>query len=229
MIVHEDEDFIIINKPPLVSTLEDRNDNVNILALAKEYDSNAQVCHRLDKETSGALAIARTPEAYKHFSLQLQNRQLTKIYHAVVEGRPNWDCEHIDLPLYTTGRGLVKVDTRKGKEALTLATVLKNFKKHSLVSCQLVTGRMHQLRVHLSHLGFPIAADHTYGGHDFLLSQLKGRYHIARGSEERSLIKRVALHSYQITFEEMNGKSISIEAEYPKDFSVVLKQAAKYQ
>ena len=70
LILFEDEDFILINKPPFVATLEDRNSKVNLLGLAREYVDTAQVCHRLDKDTSGVLAIAKNPEAYRHMSLQ---------------------------------------------------------------------------------------------------------------------------------------------------------------
>jgi 23S rRNA-/tRNA-specific pseudouridylate synthase len=78
-ILFENNDFILINKPPFISTLEDRNDPANILGLARQYESDAQVCHRLDKDTSGVLAIARNPEAYRHLSMQFENRAVTKI------------------------------------------------------------------------------------------------------------------------------------------------------
>ncbi len=86
LIIHEDEDFIVINKPPYISTLDDRNDPRNILALAKDYCESAQVCHRLDKETSGCLVIAKNQEAYRHIAMQFEDRSVKKIYHAVVEG-----------------------------------------------------------------------------------------------------------------------------------------------
>jgi len=77
-ILFENQDYLLVNKPPFLSTLEDRNDPVNLLRLAQEIEPNAQVCHRLDKDTSGVLAIARHPEAYRHLSIQFEQRQVKK-------------------------------------------------------------------------------------------------------------------------------------------------------
>jgi 23S rRNA pseudouridine955/2504/2580 synthase len=76
IILFENDSFLIVNKPPFLSTLEDRQDPLNLLALARNYVPTAQVCHRLDKETSGALTIAKSPEAYRHLSIQFENRQV---------------------------------------------------------------------------------------------------------------------------------------------------------
>lgn len=86
LILFEDNDFILINKPPFISTLEDRNESTTIISLAREAEPDPQVCHRLDKDTSGVLAIARNPEAYRHLSMQFENREVTKTYHAVADG-----------------------------------------------------------------------------------------------------------------------------------------------
>src|SRR5690242_15127515 len=86
LILSEDDDYILINKPPFISTLEDRHDRVNILALARNYADDAQVCHRLDKDTSGVLAIAKNPEAYRHLSMQFEHREVSKVYHAIADG-----------------------------------------------------------------------------------------------------------------------------------------------
>ena len=86
LILWEDADYFVLNKPPFVSTLQDRADPTNLLALAKEYSDDAQACHRLDKDTSGAIAFAKNPEAYRHLSMQFEHREVSKIYHAVVDG-----------------------------------------------------------------------------------------------------------------------------------------------
>src|SRR6476469_110324 len=91
LIVFENDDFILINKPPYIATLDERNasardNSLSILRLAKAYSEDAQVCHRLDKETSGVLAIAKNPEAYRHLSMQFERRKVEKVYHAVVDG-----------------------------------------------------------------------------------------------------------------------------------------------
>ena len=93
MILFEDNDYILVNKPPFLSTLEDRHGRPNLLGLAREYVAAAQVCHRLDKDTSGVLAIAKNPEAYRHLNMQFEHRQVGKVYHAVVDGIHNFKDE----------------------------------------------------------------------------------------------------------------------------------------
>ena len=99
LILFQDNNYIAVNKPPFLSTLEDRQDNVNLLGLARQYDERAQVCHRLDKETSGVLVISRNAEAYRHLSIQFEKRQVVKIYHAVVDGIHNYKDNLIDAPI----------------------------------------------------------------------------------------------------------------------------------
>lgn len=98
-ILFEDGDFIVINKPPFLATLDDRNSRFNVNRLAKDYWLEAQMCHRLDKDTSGALLIAKHPEAYKHASIQFEKRKVTKVYHAVVEGNHEFKNTIVNAPL----------------------------------------------------------------------------------------------------------------------------------
>ena len=228
LIIFENDDFIVVNKPPFLATLEDRALNAtNLLKLARQYHPDAQACHRLDKETSGALAIAKNPEAYRHLSMQFEHREVTKIYHAVVDGVHEFDTEEVNLPIYTTSHGTVRIDPR-GKHALTYFKTVKAFKKHTLIKCMPVTGRLHQIRVHLWALKAPISGDETYGGKPFYLSEIKKRFNLKNFTEEMPLIQRVALHAYSLEFKTLNGKEILVEAPYPKDFSVLVKQLEKY-
>src|SRR5690349_22533791 len=86
IVLFENDNYVVVNKPAFIATLEDRNEPLNLLGLARQYYPDAQVCHRLDKETSGALAIARNPEAYRNLSIQFEKREVTKVYHAVADG-----------------------------------------------------------------------------------------------------------------------------------------------
>jgi RluA family pseudouridine synthase len=222
-ILFEDSDFILINKPPFISTLEDRQDSVNILALAREYEADAQVCHRLDKDTSGVLAIARHPEAYRHLSMQFENREVTKIYHAVADGIHNFVDQLVDAPILKQNDGTVKI-SRSGKDAQTYFSTLQAFKAHTLVECRPITGRMHQIRIHLARLGASITGDSLYGGKPFFVSEIKRGFNLKKLTDEEPLVKRMALHAQSLQFLLMDGKNCSIEAPYTKDFQALIRQ-----
>ena len=222
-ILFENSDFILINKPPFISTLEDRNDPVNILALARQYESDAQVCHRLDKDTSGVLAIARNPEAYRHLSMQFENREVSKIYHAVVDGIHSFSDELVDADIEKQNDGTVRL-SRSGKSAQTYFTTLKTFKNHSLIECRPVTGRMHQIRIHLSFLKAPITGDEVYRGKLFYVSSIKRKFNLKKMSEEQPLMKRMALHAFSLEFALLDGEHKIAEAPYPKDFQALIRQ-----
>lgn len=230
LILFENDHYIIINKPPYISTLEDRNDPLNILSLAKAYWPDAQVCHRLDKETSGALAIAKHAEAYRHFSIQLESRQVKKIYHAVVDGLHEFENLEAGEPILSTN-SKSRVDYREGKPSFTLVSTVERFKFHTLVKCFPVTGRLHQIRVHMAHHEAPVSCDPLYGGKFIFLSQIKRKFKLAKSEEEeKPLLSRVALHAYSLTFRdfsETEGDIVEIVAPYPKDFDVLLLQLRK--
>lgn len=227
LIIDESEDYIFINKPPFVSTLADRNDTVTILSLVKKHNDDYQICHRLDKETSGVLLVAKNPEAYRNASMQFEHRQVEKIYHAIVDGLHQFKEEEVNLPLHTTSSGYVKISHRKGKNAKTIFNTIDTFKRHSLVSCKPETGRMHQIRVHLASLTASITGDVTYGGQPLYLSTFKRNFIKGKDKEEQPIIKRFALHALSISLMDLNGKVRYVEAPYPKDIEVALKQLQK--
>lgn len=224
IILLENDDFVIVNKPPFLSTLEDRQEKVNLLALARDYIPTAQVCHRLDKETSGALAIAKNPEAYRHLSIQFEHRQVMKIYHAVADGIHNFKDQVLDAPILKLPDGMVKISKREGKPAQTYFSSLDSFKAHTLIECRPVTGRMHQIRIHLAFLGAPITGDELYGGKPFFLSQVKRGFNLKKETEELPFMKRMALHAYALEFLDLAGNALKIQAPYNKDMAALLRQ-----
>jgi len=224
IILFEDDDFILVNKPPFLSTLEDRHGRPNLLAIAREYVPTAQVCHRLDKDTSGVLAIAKNPEAYRHLNMQFENRQVGKVYHAVVDGIHDFKDELVDAPILKLDDGVVKISRAEGKSAQTWFTALKSFKYHSLVECRPITGRMHQIRIHLATQRAAITGDATYGGKPFLLSQVKRSYKLKKGTEEEPFMKRMALHAFSLQFNDFSREKQIVEAPYPKDFQALMRQ-----
>lgn len=229
LILFENEDFILINKPPHISTLHNRviESEVSLIELARDYFSDVQAAHRLDKETSGILIFAKNPDAYRHISLQFEHRQVAKLYHAIVEGIQDYDNVAVNFPILPLKTGAVKIDVQEGKEALTFFKTLEAFQNHTLVECRPITGRMHQIRIHLSVLDSPIVFDEQYGGEKLYLSDIKRNFNLKKNTEEQPLIQRVALHAFSIQFQLLNGEDLYQEAEYPKDIRALVNQLRK--
>ena len=226
LILFESQDYVVINKPPYLSSLDDRHEAQNILDLARLYTDDAQLCHRLDKETSGCLVIAKNPEAYRSMAMQFEARSVNKIYHAVVEGIKEFEEELVDRNLASNNKGIAKV-TKQGKPAQTIFNTLKTYYAHTLVECRPITGRMHQIRIHLAYIKAPICGDTLYGGKPLYLSSLKRRFNLKKNTEELPIMQRVSLHAASIEFLDMEGKLIQVSAPYPKDFGVLVKQLEK--
>lgn len=228
LILFENDDYIIINKPPFLATLEDRTPNsTNILRLARQYHPDVQACHRLDKETSGCLALAKNNEAYRHLSMQFEHRQVAKLYHAVAWGTHDFQDLLVDIPIQPGLKGSAKL-SRAGKPAETYFNTLEKFSRHTLIACKPITGRMHQIRLHLAYLKAPIISDTLYKGEHVYLSDLKKKFNLSKNEEEQPFIKRFALHSYQLGFTSLTDELIQVEAPYPKDFQVLLKMLRQY-
>jgi 23S rRNA pseudouridine955/2504/2580 synthase len=224
LILFEDNDFVLVSKPPFLSTLADRHEKVDLLAIARQYTADAQVCHRLDKDTSGVLAIAKNPEAYRHLSMQFENRQVEKVYHAVVDGIQIFSNLLVDAPILKLDGGVVKINRKEGKQAQTYFNTLKTYRMHTLVECRPITGRMHQIRIHLASQGASITGDDTYGGKPFLLSAIKRRFNLKKGAEEETFMKRMALHAFSLEFADLSQNKVKIEAPYPKDIKALIRQ-----
>jgi 23S rRNA pseudouridine955/2504/2580 synthase len=231
LIIFENENYVIINKPPFVSSLDERTTDrsLSILKLAREEYADIQLCHRLDKETSGALVLAKNAEAYRNLAMQFEHREVEKNYHAVVNGVHDFDSISVFLPIAALKDGTaVRIDRAKGKIAETVFFTLKTYNRYTLVKCMPITGRMHQIRVHLQCLKAPIVCDSTYGGDYIFLSSLKRKFNLKQETEELPLIKRVALHAREIVFRDLDGTVVKTEAPYPKDFEVLVQKLEKF-
>lgn len=228
-IIYEDDNYLVINKWPGISTLSDRNHEICLLDRARRYRNDVQVCHRLDKDTSGVLVFAKNQPAYRSLSMQFQNRSVDKVYHAIVEGQHQFSDETIGLPLQQGRRGHVRVSHALGKHSETMVNTIEQFKLHTLIQCKPTTGRSHQIRVHLSTLNAPIVGDLSYGGHELFLSNIKRHYNLRKDTIEQPLMARPALHAQSLRFQISQNKSEIFQAEYPKDFKVTLKQLDKYR
>lgn len=231
LILFENDDVIVVNKPPFVSSLDERGEGsseISMLRLAKAYWDDAQICHRLDKETSGALIFAKNPQAYRSISIQFEKRKVKKVYHAVIDGTHTFDNLLVDLPILNVGKGSVTISRQEGKRAETWFQSLKYYKHYTLVECRPVTGRMHQIRIHLATQRASIAGDEMYKGEPVFLSKLKRKYHLGKDQEELPIMKRFALHAYEVTFRINPETEVTIHAPYPKDFETLLKLLDKF-
>jgi 23S rRNA pseudouridine955/2504/2580 synthase len=154
-----------------------------------------------------------------------------KVYTALVHGNPIKTAFEVDAKLapHPVKVGLVRVDEKNGKRAQTKFELMEKFNGCSLIKCLPVTGRTHQIRVHLRQAGLPIVGDALYGGSPLLLSRLKSGYRLKPNKTERPLIDRVALHAEQLSLTHpMSGAEVVINAPWPKDLTVAVKYLRRY-
>ncbi len=231
-IIYQNDDFIAINKPAGMLSIPDRKQTEVSLKdiLIKEF-GNIYTVHRLDKETSGAIVFAKTEESHKQLSQLFEGREVKKLYNGLVHGIPHPLNGTIDVPIVEHFAKSGKMMTSaKGKPSLTDYETLKSFGIYSWMQFQIHTGRTHQIRVHMQHLGNSIVCDELYGdGEPVYLSKLKRNYHLSKKEdEEQPILKRLALHSALIEFV-FAGNSYSLEAALPKDLKALLQQLEKWK
>lgn len=233
-LIHEEEHFIVINKPsgmvvhPGIS--EKRGTMVN--AMLHAYPEVARVgvvhrpgvVHRLDKETTGVILAARTNLARYHFVEEFKNRRVDKEYFAIVIGEMPFDSDYIDLPLGKDSRNLekMKVDRKNGKPASTFYEVDRRFDGFCSVRVTIHTGRTHQIRAHMSHIGFPLVGDPLYGrGKNQIYNAVVEE--CAAAGEPVPSIARQALHARRLRVRHPITKDkTGFEAPLPSDIEELL-------
>lgn len=219
-VLYEDNDIIVVNKPKgmVVHPANGNPDGtlVNaIMAICKDSLSGIGgeirpgIVHRLDKNTSGAIIIAKNDKAHIALSNQLKNHEIKKTYIALVRGIVKESNATINMPIARSKNDRKKMAVDKnGKEAITHFKVLERFDDCTLLEVNIETGRTHQIRVHLSHIGYPIIGDDVY-------SNGKNRWNV----------KGQCLHAKSLDFKHpITGKLIHIEAPLPKYFTDILKE-----
>ncbi|MFP4355648.1 MAG: RluA family pseudouridine synthase [Phycisphaerae bacterium] len=258
-VVYEDDDLIAINKQADLIIHPARGNwtgtLVNALAyyFQKDWRDIKQlpvsgeifrpgIVHRLDRDTTGVILVAKTELALWRLGKQFEHRKIHKTYTAIVHGIMQLDEDIIDAPIgrhpkirekYAVHRKTGKPYPSTTKDAITRYKVLQRLSKvgrgkqsFTLVEMYPKTGRTHQLRVHMSGLGHPIVGDAMYGGGPLYRSQLEGRNDIAEGP----LITRQALHAHTIEFNHpRTGKRMQLEAPWPKDFTETLSVLQSWQ
>jgi 23S rRNA pseudouridine1911/1915/1917 synthase len=234
--LYEDENMIVVSKPPHLPVIPDRfgTYNYNLRDIVKKYlqkqhrDADVFVVHRIDIDTTGLVLLAKNEQYHKTLNDLFEERKIDKYYLAVIMGHLPVTEGLINKPILKTVRKMVVHE--KGKPSKTEYKVLQEFDKYSLVLLKPLTGRTHQLRVHLKSIGCPLAVDPIYGKSDaFYLHQIKDNFHYKKQQIPRPLCARLTLHAYQLKFtESISKKQIDLEAPVPKDFMAVLKSLRKY-
>jgi 23S rRNA pseudouridine955/2504/2580 synthase/23S rRNA pseudouridine1911/1915/1917 synthase len=231
LIISETDNWVAVNKPSGLLSIPDREGKeVSLKVLLKEKYGDIYTVHRIDKDTSGLIIFAKNEAAHKHLSKQFEERHTKKIYQGLVLGSPAVSAGSIEASImeHPAQNGTMIVH-RKGKEALTDYEVLADFGIYSLVQFRIHTGRTHQIRVHMKDLGYPIVCDPLYGdGKPLLLSAIKSKFKLSKNElEERPILGRLALHAFQLSFTDMNGQTVDLEAPLHKDMRATLQQLEK--
>jgi RluA family pseudouridine synthase len=244
-VLHEDGDLLALEKPAGLLTSPDRYDpdRPNLMRLlhagieqqkpwAKERNLNYLAnAHRLDFETSGVILLAKNKPALVALANLFGSEKPLKKYVALAWGNPpakNFSVE-AKLAAHPFKLGQMTVNPKTGKKSKTDFEVLEQFSDWCFLRCTPLTGRTHQIRIHLKHAGFPIVGDELYGGKKLWLSRLKKDFRLKEGREERPLIARVALHAEELTLPHpVTGEAVTIKSEWLKDLKVAVKYLRQF-
>lgn len=235
-IAYEDDAFVIVDKGPgmvvhpakghwagtLVNALQFHFDQLSSLG----GENRPGIVHRLDRDTSGLLIVAKDDRAHRLLARQFEERTIKKEYQAIVSGVPSRDSDYVErtIGFHPTHREkmAIRLPEDGGKEAVTYYEVIERFDRHAFVRCQPATGRTHQIRVHLAHIGHPIIADKLYSGRDRLtVGDILG----ADAPEgDRVLIERQALHAHALKLvHPVSGEPLNFTAPLPADIAGTLE------
>jgi 23S rRNA pseudouridine1911/1915/1917 synthase len=242
-VVYEDDSLLVVNKKPgmVVHPAHGNYTGTLVHALAHRYkaldmftqeDIRAGLVHRIDKDTSGLLVVAKTEKAKSYLGKQFFNKTSHRIYHALVWGVPKETEGTIDAPIGRNPKNrqvmTVFPDGSQGKRAVTHYKVLEDFGYISLVECRLETGRTHQIRIHMKYIGHPLFNDADYGGNVILKGTTFSKY---RQFIENcfTTLPRQALHAKELGFTHPETKVwMQFDSELPPDMTEVIRKWRVY-
>jgi RluA family pseudouridine synthase len=223
-VLYNDATLLVINKPAGLPALPDGYDPSlpHVKSILEPQAGRLWIVHRLDKETSGVLILARSAVAHRSLNMQFEQHLVRKVYHALVVGTPAWTEHTIDLPLRPNGDRSHRtvIDLQAGKQAVTHLRILERFGHHCLVEAVPETGRTHQIRAHLSSLGLFIVGDKLYRK-----EKTQTQQDIAMGI---NLTNGMGLHakSLEITHP-LSSERLKFEAPYPLAWDKLLQELRK--
>lgn len=222
-VLWSDADLLVVNKPAGLPTLPDgyHTEAPHVKSVLEPLYGRLWIVHRLDKETSGVLVLARHAAAHRNLNTQFEQHTIEKIYHALVRGTPDWETDTVCQPLRADGdrRHRTVVDAHLGKPAITHLRVLQRFAGWTWLEARPETGRTHQIRAHLSALGLPLAGDALYGGKENLFPV---------NSSGVPLVARQCLHAQRLAlYHPVTGVRLTFIAPYPDDLQGMLDDFAQ--
>lgn len=232
LLIYHDETLLVVSKPAGLLVLPDGYDiqAAHIKSILEPTFGPLWIVHRLDKETSGVLVLARSAEAHRRLNDQFVAHQVIKRYHALVIGAPDWEQHTVRLPLRPDGdrHHRTVVDHRLGKPSTTHFRLLERWRGYALIEACPETGRTHQIRAHLAALELPIAVDKLYSdGLPLMLSSFMPDYRPGN-QPERPLLERLGLHAFQLELEHpLSGEVQRFDAPYPRDIASALRYLRK--
>ncbi len=217
LVIHKDRAALVVNKPPGLATQGGSKTSAHLdgllEALIYEAETRPRLVHRLDKDTSGAILLARSPSAAAFFSKRFSGRTARKVYWAIVIGVPDIADGVIDLPLSKqpgTGGEKMHVDEENGQPAKSRYRIIERAGNRACwVELQPYTGRTHQLRVHMAAIGHPILGDGKYGGKDAFLTG--------------SISRKMHLHARRLRIEHPDGYKLDVKADLPEHFAETME------
>lgn len=220
-IIYEDRDILVVNKPPgiVVHPVPGNWDNTLVNGLLAYTDNlsgingvkRPGIVHRLDKDTSGTLVVAKNDTSHRELVKQFKNRDTKKIYRTIVKGNLPHDKGTIDAPIGrdSADRKRMAVVKENSKRAVSHFIVLQRYNTHTYIEVRLETGRTHQIRVHLSYMGYPVLGDDKYG---------------RRRKNNKLSVTRQLLHAYRLGFQHpASGLWMEFKAPLPEDFMTILE------
>lgn len=234
--LYRDEHVLVVNKPAGLCTVPDRwRDDPSVHGALGDLlpGGDLRVVHRLDRDASGCLILARGLESARSLDRAFQQGSVDKEYLALVEGTVSRQTFEVHASLGPDRRRPGKVTVvpsgaKKSRAAFTRGEVAEQFRGYTLLRLRPTTGRGHQLRVHLRHLGHPIVADRDYGGRPLMLSAFKRGYKIRPGVTERPLLTHMFLHASKLAFPSPGGGRVTVEAELPVDLHKALEKLRRF-
>ncbi|MDQ7816608.1 MAG: RluA family pseudouridine synthase [Melioribacteraceae bacterium] len=201
--LYEDDNLIAVNKPEGIASISENDISTQTVhsLLEKKYSQKIFIVHRIDKEVSGILLFAKNSSCHKYLNDLFAKRLIKKNYTAVVHGIVKDNSGRIDKPIREFGSGRMGVDVINGKRSITDYRVIKRFKGYTLLDVSIITGRRHQIRVHLYSIDHPVVGDIRYGD-----------------KHAREKYPRLMLRASRIEFKLRGEKNILIESPLPESF-----------